>query len=53
MEEMITELETTKMSVHDLLADNLYLKAEATGLKEEASRIREQERAKLGSQVRA
>ena len=51
MEETITELETAKMSVQNLLADNLCLKAEARGLKEEACRNLEQERAKFGAEV--
>ena len=51
MENANTELETAKMSVQSLLADNLCLKAEVRGLKEEACRNLEQESVKLGSEV--
>ena len=51
MEESVTELETAKISVQNLLADNLCLKAEATGLKEEACRNMEQEKARFGGEV--
>ena len=49
---MAIELETAKMSVQNLLADNICLKAEARGLKEEACRNLEQERAKFGAEER-
>ncbi len=49
---MAREMEATRISVQNLLADNIRLKSEVTRVEEEAERARDAEKAKYEKRVR-